>query len=477
MLADLQEATFTEARYDGYYDAFIGRGVSQYTLNSSYFERKALDQQLTDIYENALARRIVTSLIDDCVKNWLTVKGDREDRILQYLETIEAEKAFVEAGYWDRLYGRSCIFILADDGQRADEPVNLRRLISVKGFAVFDKRDIVEDMSGLLRNDDPSDPNFGRTEYYTLMPETGAPFTVHHSRLLMFDGETLPRRERIANSGAGLSCLDGVIKAIRRNDTAHARALDILERLSQSMLKLDGLSGHMATKEGTDMVRRRLDMIDTARNLLNTIAIDREDDFQLYHMNVAGVKEVIQEFQQEISGMTGIPVTILFGRSPGGENSTGAADFENYYNAVRRYQKTRMKPQLEKLVKLVQYAKDGPTGGRELDDWQIIFNPLKQLDEREEADLATARAQSVKLRTDTLKSLLDMGLMSEQEARSYLFKECGVVPDEKLPEKPKEEEQGGAAGKATPEGPQDKADPEEQGQETPEETDAGGKDR
>lgn len=431
-------------RVDGYYDAFIRRGVQQYMYNNTYYEQKSSDAELTMIYQNALARRIVTSPIDDCIKHWLKIKGDKEDKILQYMQELDVEGAFVEAGYWDRLYGRSCIFIMADDGGSPMDAVNYNKLDSIRGLVVYDKRDIIEDMSGLLRNDDPNDDNFGNTEYYTICPMNGTPFDVHHSRLLMFNGETLPRRERIANNGAGLSCLDGVIKAIRRNDTAHARALDIIERVSQAVLKLKGLSDMLMTDDGTMAVKTRLDMLDMARNILNSMAIDTEDDFQIHNMSVAGIREIIQEFQQEISGMTGIPVTILFGRSPGGENSTGAADFENYYNAVRRYQHTKMKPQLEKLIKMIQHCKNGPTNGKEYEDWQIEFNPLKEMTEREEIDIASSKAGVNKTKVDTVKAMLDMQIMDAKEARAYLYKETEIVPNAKVPEQKPQEQQPGA---------------------------------
>lgn len=432
-------------RVDGYYDAFIRHGVQQYMYNNTYYEQKSSDAELTMIYKNALARRIVTSLIDDCVKHWMKIDGDKDDKILQYMQILDVEGAFVEAGYWDRLYGRSCIFIMADDGGSPMDAVNYNKLDSIRGLVVYDKRDIIEDMSGLLRNDDPNDDNFGKTEYYTICPMNGKPFDVHHSRLLMFNGETLPRRERIANNGAGLSCLDGVIKAIRRNDTAHARALDIIERVSQAVLKLKGLSDMLMTDEGTMAVKARLDLLDMSRNILNSMAIDLEDDFQIHNMSVAGIREIIQEFQQEISGMTGIPVTILFGRSPGGENSTGAADFENYYNAVRRYQHTKMKPQLEKLIKMIQCCKNGPTNGKEYEDWQIEFNPLKEMTEREEIDIASSKAGVNKTKVDTVKAMLDMQVMDAKEARAYLYKETEIVPNAKVPEQKPQEEQPGAA--------------------------------
>ncbi|MBR2881183.1 MAG: DUF1073 domain-containing protein, partial [Prevotella sp.] len=155
---------------DGFYDAVIKTGIKQYTANSSFREPQYGDAVLTEMYKNALARRIVTSPVDDCVKNWLKIKGDKEDKILQEMEVLGVEKAFVEAGYWDRLYGRSAILIIANDGKSLEEPIDLKNLKKIIRLEVFDKRDIIEDFSGLLVNDDPMDDNFGNTEYYSLMP-------------------------------------------------------------------------------------------------------------------------------------------------------------------------------------------------------------------------------------------------------------------------------------------------------------------
>ena len=405
---------------DGFYDAVIKTGIKQYNANSSFREPQYGDAVLTEMYKNALARRIVTAPVDDCVKNWLKIKGDKEEKILQEMEVLGVEKAFVEAGYWDRLYGRSAILIIAKDGKRLDEPLDLKNLQKILRLEVFDKRDIMEDFSGLLINDDPNDENFGKTEYYSLMPPNGSQVMVHHSRLLMFDGEILPRRERLNNQGAGLSVLDGLIKAIRRNDIAQARAIDIVERMSTSMLKLNGLSNLLMSDQGTKAVQERLNMIDMARHLLNTIAIDTEDDFQIYHMNVNGVREIIQEFQQTVSGLSGIPATILFGRSPAGLNSTGAADFENYYNLVRRIQKTKMKPLLERLIKLIQLCKQGPTGGKELEDWQIEFAPLDEMSELEVAQMQGTKQNNDKLLIETLKLLSDMQIVDTSTIKTYL---------------------------------------------------------
>ena len=201
---------------------------------------------------------------------------------------------------------------------------------------------------------------------------------------------------------------------------AQARAIDIVERMSTSMLKLNGLSNLLMSDQGTKAVQERLNMIDMARHLLNTIAIDTEDDFQIYHMNVNGVREIIQEFQQTVSGLSGIPATILFGRSPAGLNSTGAADFEELLQS----RKTNSKDQDETLARTIDkdypVMQAGPTGGKELEDWQIEFAPLDEMSELEVAQMQGTKQNNDKLLIETLKLLSDMQIVDTSTIKTYL---------------------------------------------------------
>lgn len=409
-----------QERLDGYIEAFINKAVKQYRLNDTFYEGKSDDATLSVMYNNALARKIVTAPADDCIKNGFSIEGDEENKILGTLEELNFEDVLIEALYWDRLYGRSCIYIVADDGGSATDELDLKKLRRIVSLEVFDKREVIEDTTSWLINDDPMSRDFGKPEWYQITPVNGASFWVHRSRLILFDGDKLPKRERIKNNGAGLSCLDGVIKAIRRNDTAQARALDIMERMSTSLLKLDGLSTVLQTEQGTEAVTKRLNVIDLARHMLNTVAIDKDDEYQVFNIPVGGIPQIIQEFEQTICALTSIPFVILFGRSPAGMNSTGAADFENYYNLLKRVQNRKVKPALERLVKLLLVSKQGPTDGVETEDWRVKFNELKQLDEKEVADLENVKTTQRKTEVEILTMLMELQLLGSMEARKYL---------------------------------------------------------
>ena len=409
----------------GFKDAFIARKLSNYETLIN--ERKLSDQQLALMYRNLIVRRIVTLVVDDAIKNFIEVEGDQDECIVQELEALFIPEKLTEALYWDRLFGMSVALILADDGQELDQSINLKRLRRVSGIEVFDKRSVMEDSASLYYDTDVRDVNFGKAEYYTITPPNGNLFKVHRSRLLIFDGETLPKLERIANNGAGLSCLDGIPAAINRVKTSMDKTIDIMDKVSTSLLKLQGLSNVLQTEEGTKAVIKRLDLIDYSRRLNGSVAIDKDDEYAVFNIPLGGLTDIIQEMEQYVCAVTGYPFTKLFGRSPAGMNATGQSDMQIYYDKVKSYQKRKLRPALEYLVKLIQLSSEGPTQGKELEKWSIKFKALEQLNDLEQANVdktqAEVRAAVVKLVLD----LVDNQMLDATQGRKYLA-ERGDIP-------------------------------------------------
>ena len=409
----------------GFKDAFIARKLSNYETLMN--ERKLSDQQLALMYRNLIVRRIVTLVVDDAIKNFIEVEGDQDECIVQELEALFIPEKLTEALYWDRLFGMSVALILADDGQELDQPINLKRLRRVSGIEVFDKRSVMEDSASLYYDTDVRDVNFGKAEYYTITPPNGNLFKVHRSKLLIFDGETLPKLERIANNGAGLSCLDGLPAAINRVKTSMDKTIDIMDKVSTSLLKLQGLSNVLQTEEGTKAIIKRLDLIDYSRRLNGSVAIDKDDEYGVFNIPLGGLTDIIQEMEQYVCAVTGYPFTKLFGRSPAGMNATGQSDMQIYYDKVKSYQKRKLRPALEYLVKLIQLSSEGPTQGKELEKWSIKFKALQQLNDLEQANVdktqAEVRAAVVKLVLD----LVDNQMLDATQGRKYLA-ERGDIP-------------------------------------------------
>lgn len=87
---------------------------------------------------------------------------------------------------------------------------------------------------------------------------------------------------------------------------------------------MKGLNNLLSTDEGEDKVLRCLQLIDRARSIFSSMAIDADgENYDFRNITFAGVKDIIDTSCNQLSAVTSIPQTVLFGRSPAGQNSTG----------------------------------------------------------------------------------------------------------------------------------------------------------
>ena len=121
-----------------------------------------------------------------------------------------------------------------------------------------------------------------------------------------------------------------------------------------------------------------------------------------------------------LSAVTNIPQTILFGRSPAGENSTGDSDFENYYNYIERIQKLMLKKNVRTLLDIL--FKAGRANGeiQEEPDYKLTFNPLWSLSDTEQANVDKVRADIELVKAQTAQAYVQMQAMDPSEVRAAL---------------------------------------------------------
>lgn len=140
---------------------------------------------------------------------------------------------------------------------------------------------------------------------------------------------------------------------LRECITSHSNGTKLLERSVQAIYKMKNLANLLSTEDGENKVLQRLQVIDMARGILNSMAIDAEgEDYDFKTLQMSGVKDVIDTTCNMLSAVTNIPQTILFGRSPAGMNATGDSDLENYYNMVENIQKQNMKANARTVIDL-----------------------------------------------------------------------------------------------------------------------------
>ena len=163
---------------------------------------------------------------------------------------------------------------------------------------------------------------------------------------------------------------------------------------------------------------------------MNSIAIDGADEYDRKGLSLSGIKELLEQFEIAICGITGIPATKLFGRSPAGMNSTGKADLENFYNMVENIQKNKVKPNLVRLVEMLGACREYNL--KLPDTWHIEFEPLWTMSKEEKADIEKTKADAQRQKADAINTLINAQVLDATEARATLAEEKDYIMDRSL---------------------------------------------
>jgi phage-related protein (TIGR01555 family) len=394
-------------------------------LNSSWL----LDQAtLQDIYlANGWGRRIVDCVADEMTRAGFKVDGldneDLEDKIQSRIEDLQILDKFNLAVKWARAFGGSGIVLGVKDGGTLETPLDPEKISKLEFLRVYDRWE----MSEAGRYSDPNDEKFGRVEFWQITP-TNIPnataYKVHESRILIFNGDTLPNRLQLANQGFGASVMQKCLVEVMRMNNGHRWAEMLLERSQQAVHKIPGLSDTLATKEGENLVAKRVDIADRVRSAQNMIVIDGEEEYTVQSLAQTGTHEVLDRFAEALSAVTGIPIFVLMGRSRGGLNATDETNEDAWYATVLNMQNGNLKQPLVTIVKMLfsEMGKGGSEGegDNQTDQWKICFNPLRVRGDVEEADIAFKRGQGKKAQADALQVYVNMGALDPEEVRNQL---------------------------------------------------------
>lgn len=341
------------------------------------------------------------------------VDGDSENLLVGKLEELNGYAKLTSLIQWTRLYGGSIIVMGIADGRPLDEPVNENNIQEVAWLQVFDRwqTQILNEYMTLDLNSE----NYGFPEIYQINDyRTGAVFNVHYTRVLRMDWNVLPPRERNFNQGWGDSCILSIYDELKNYGSAFANTSAIMQDFVNGVLKIPGLSQSMVSSCNDAAIMKRLDFANLSKGITNMMVLDGQEDYQKLSTNVGGLSDLLDRFMLSVSSVTGIPVTLLFGRSPAGLNATGDSDVRNFYDMIKQYQELKLKPILEKLTFYIFKSKDGPTKGVEPENWSIQFTPLWQNTEEQEAILRRTVAE-----TDAI--YIDRGVLDPNEVAISRF--------------------------------------------------------
>ena len=392
--------------FDGFANLLKGFGGRNDTRETTTWEPSLKYTQnktlLNDLYASSWAgAKLVDIPIDDALREGrkLTdLNGSELKAFEKYY--IDLDEKINTALKWARVFGSSAIIVVSRDDDLS-KPLNQLRKGDILNFAIMG-----DDMlSSVTLDRNPLSPTYLQPEYL-LVAQTSQ--QIHKSRYILLDGIDTTIRQKELNGGFGTSIFERVFKNIEDSMQTSSVIRNLIEQSSLDVAKIDGLNEAVGNNQ-EDLAQKRIEMVSQMKSILNTIALDTNDDYVNITKNFAGLNEIQMGFFQILCAGADIPFTRFMGKSADGMNATGEGDLRNYYDMVKskiqRQQLRKIYNFTDRLVCMHLFGKDI------LPDYE--FNTLYQKTEKEQLEIN-------KMRAETHQIYLDNSVINEEEVLKEL---------------------------------------------------------
>lgn len=397
----------------GFQNDLTGAGGLYDKSEYSYFLPTLLTsrQQLETLYvQSWAAKKFIDIPIDDMFLKW-RVFSDMTDESVELMEAVEKEfdiqshlSRGIKAG---NLYGTGLVIMLTKEAP-PEKPLNVDRMVAgdLLNLLTVDRFDCTV----VSKDWDLKSLNYGNPELYKVTLKQGGTLTVHHSRVLRFDG-MLPLSQvgwTLYDPDWGVSTIIPVLKEIMTDSGISSNVAHLVAEASIKIQKIEDYASAI-TGDGDCEISLEERQRQTTLGISNykTLYMGTDDDFVRTEITFAGLPNILDRSAKRLAAAANIPATRFWGQSPLGLNATGDSDMKNHAIQVDSEKNKKLPEPLNRLDPvLAKHA--GVTEPINYD-----FPSLIDVSESEQADVLVKKLSAITPAAQT-------GLISEEEARAAL---------------------------------------------------------
>jgi uncharacterized protein len=355
---------------------------------------------LDNLYrDDHYAGRIVDLLPTECTRRgWEflyqeSVKGERDPLGAEF-HRLCATEHFLAADKLGRKDGDCAIYMLIDDGRTPEQSIDWSNIRSVNGLLEIERWFF----QPTRWHADWTQPRFGEPEVYSVSPFSSGGSNVgsvqiHADRLLVFPGRWLPPRLRAYNAHHHDSVLELCWRVLLDFSRSETDLPKIMRSFSQAVLQMKGLQALLASGDNSRAMSR-LSTLNAGLSVNSIALLDEGEKLEFPSRTVNGLHLLHDRIAQGLASAAEMPMTLLFGQSPGGLSTDDKSGRANWYDRVADRQANAYGPLIQRLGKIVALAKQGPCGGQEPKGWTYQFRPLLTPTHEEEIDARNKQAMT-----------------------------------------------------------------------------------
>jgi phage-related protein (TIGR01555 family) len=392
-------------RMDGLENVLSRKGTKRSKVgNNVYTGLEPLSaEKIRDVYESGgIGAKIISRVADDITRKGFSIVGDKDDELREKFDDISGSIAMNTAIRWARAYGGALIVMVTDDSDNIENPLSGKQ-VEIEQLDVYEAG-CSNVVTVKKYYEDQFNKQYGKPEIYSINSFDGARFDIHESRCIRIDGRPLDSKGRGNLRGWNGSELQPVYEALLSMFSQLSSGEEVLNEMVIGTLKMENLDSLCVDSEGEELLKKRLDLLDTSKSNENTVVIDLNEVYERHTVNLSGMSNIQHNAMVVVAGASDIPATYLFGTSPDGQNATGESDREQYYGKIDAERQYLLKPALKKILRVMS----GNTV-------RIKFPSLQ-------VSNLYDTARSFESVGKTIATLVEKGILTSQEGKLYIEK-------------------------------------------------------
>lgn len=394
-------------------------GYINETFCHAHFRGYPFLSALTQLPEyRKMSETIAKEMTRKFVKILAVGDEDKSDRIKQIEEALvrfKVRDVFRQAAEMDGFFGRGQIYIDVDMPNKKlparDDPNELQTPLlidkakitkgSLRGFQAVEP---VWTYPSAYNTVDPMAPDFYKPTKWFVMGKI-----VHASRLMMFISREVPDLLKATYNFGGLSlsqlAMPYVDNWLRTRDSVS----DMIHSYSVSGIKTnmqDVLSG-----ASDQAFLDRAKLYNNMRDNRGVLMLDKDsEDFFQFNAPLTGLDKLQAQAQEQLCGVTSIPLVKFWGITPTGLNASSEGELEVFDDEILGNKKSIFSGPFKTVLDVIQLSEFGEI------DPSITFE-WEDMAEMSELDMATIN----KTNAETDNILITAGVISQDDARERII--------------------------------------------------------
>lgn len=393
LFADAMRTLRSMKVVDSFQNIMSGVGTARAKNTYGSYARNALlsnDDLETLWQDNDLAATIVSKIVEDSLRAGFRLEREGEQNpeadekaalaILKRWAELGLTETLFNGACWGRLFGEGGLILGVKGAGALDTPLDDAKATGLEFVREYDRQDLTP-----VKWDGNGEPTVFR---WAPQSPSGMmqrpPLDIHETRLVRFHGVTTTVRGRARNMGWHHSVLQRVYNALMSFDQMFASCDAMFSDASQAVFKLRGLISGIAdaSGEGEQNATTRLQLLDMMRSAARAIMLDAggpggegEESFEVVERGTLGsIDGVMDKYYVRLAASARMPLTVLLGMAPAGQDATGESDLILWYNTCDVYRQIQLAPHVMRMVTFI--ARD--VGDKNPESWKLCWPELQR---------------------------------------------------------------------------------------------------